>query len=341
MNTLRKLWKPRYLVWIVALPFLWWTLRQIPVGDIWSTLSALTLGQLLFLAGINLVILLLFTSRWWLILVSLGYRLPFISLIAYRLAGFGISYFTPGPQFGGEPLQVHLTRERHAVPAPSALAAVSMDKILELLSNFSFILLGVWVVLRSRVAQVDLSLPLVVPAAVLFLLPATYLTAIWFGWQPLTRLSRQLPVRLAAHPSSQRAVRVLALAEEHMTSFCRHSPKTLLQIMLITGLTWLLVIFEYWLSLHFLGYDLEGYQIISLLTAARIAFMLPSPGGLGTLEASQVLMFEVLGFNPALGISISLLVRGRDLLLGGIGLWISALLVQRVPVNSLPSQAGD
>jgi uncharacterized membrane protein YbhN (UPF0104 family) len=81
--------------------------------------------------------------------------------------------------------------------------------------------------------------------------------------------------------------------------------------------------------------------VISLLTAARVAFMLPSPGGLGTLEASQVLMFEALGFNPALGISISLLVRGRDLLLGGIGLWISALLLQRVPVNSLPSQAGD
>jgi uncharacterized membrane protein YbhN (UPF0104 family) len=77
------------------------------------------------------------------------------------------------------------------------------------------------------------------------------------------------------------------------------------------------------------------------LTAARIAFMLPSPGGLGTLEASQVLMFEVLGFNPALGISISLLVRGRDLLLGGLGLWMSTILVQRMPVNSLPSQAGD
>jgi hypothetical protein len=341
MNTLRKLWKPRYLVWIVALPFLWWALRQIPVGDIWSTLSALTLGQLLVLAGINLVVLLLFTSRWWLILRSLGYRLPFISLIAYRLAGFGISYFTPGPQIGGEPLQVHLTRERHAIPAPTAVAAVSMDKILELLSNFSFILLGVWVILRSRVAQVDLSLPLVVPAAVLFVLPAAYLTAIWFDQQPLTRLIRQLPARLAWHPVAQKTSRLLALAEERMTGFCRHSPKAFFQIILLSALTWLLVIFEYWLSLYFLGYTLEAYQVISLLTAARVAFMLPSPGGLGTLEASQVLMFEALGFNPALGISISLLVRGRDLLLGGIGLWISALLLQRVPVNSLPSQAGD
>jgi hypothetical protein len=318
-----------------------WALRQIPAGDIWSTLSALTLGQLLILAGINLIVLLLFTSRWWLILRSLGYRLPFISLLAYRLAGFGISYFTPGPQFGGEPLQVHLTRERHAVPAHTALAGVSMDKIMELLSNFSFILLGVWVVLRSRVAQVDLSLPLILPAAVLFALPAIYLIALWSGWQPLTVLTRQLPARLTRRPAVQNTSRVLALAEERMTDFCRHSPKAFLQIILLSALTWLIVIFEYWLSLRFLGYNLEAYQVISLLTAARIAFMLPSPGGLGTLEASQVLMFEALGFNPALGISISLLVRGRDLLLGGIGLWLSALLLQRIPVNSLPSQAGD
>jgi hypothetical protein len=341
MNTLSKLWKPRYVVWVVALPFLWLALRNVPAGDIWSTLSVLTVGQLLALAGINTIILLLFTSRWWLILRALGYRLPFLSLILYRLAGFGISYFTPGPQFGGEPLQVHLTRERHGVPAPAALAAVSMDKTLELLANFTFILVGIGVILRSRIALLDFSLPLILPAAMLFALPVAYLTAIWIGWQPLTWLTRQLPARLAAHPSSQKAIRVLALAEERMTSFCRHTPKALLQISLLSGLTWILVIFEYWLSLHFLGYNLEGYQIISLLTAARIAFMLPSPGGLGTLEASQVLMFEALGFNPALGISISLLVRGRDLLLGSLGLWVSAILSRRMPVNSLPSQAGD
>lgn len=341
MSIWKKLCKPRAWVWIVALPFLFWALRQVPAGEIYATLSALTVWQVLVLAAINAAVLLLFSSRWWIILVALGYRLPVLSLISYRLAGFGISYFTPGPQFGGEPLQIHLTRERHGVPAPVALAAVSMDKILEMLSNFTFILLGVWVVLRSRVSIIDFSLPVIVPAAVLFILPAAYLGALWLGWQPLTRLSNHVPARLVAHPSMQKTLRMLAVTEERMTAFCRHNPKILLLVALFSALTWLLVIFEYWLSLRFLGFDLQGYQIISLLTAARIAFMLPSPGGLGTLEASQVLMMQALGLSPALGISISLLVRGRDLLLGGLGLWISAALVQRAPVNSLPSQAGD
>jgi len=50
---------------------------------------------------------------------------------------------------------------------------------------------------------------------------------------------------------------------------------------------------------------------------------------------------QALGFNPALGITVSLLVRARDLLLAGFGLWLGAYLTQRKPVYPLPSQAGD
>jgi hypothetical protein len=45
------------------------------------------------------------------------------------------------------------------------------------------------------------------------------------------------------------------------------------------------------------------------------------PAGIGALEASQALAFSTMGLNPALGISASLLIRGRDVILGAIGLW--------------------
>jgi len=101
------------------------------------------------------------------------------------------------------------------------------------------------------------------------------------------------------------------------------------------------VIAEYWLTLVFLGQSLGAYQIISLLAAARIAFLLPSPGGLGTLEASQVLMMQAFGLNPALGIGVSLLIRGRDLALASLGLWLGAYFSRRQAPIILPSQAGD
>ena len=48
---------------------------------------------------------------------------------------------------------------------------------------------------------------------------------------------------------------------------------------------------------------------------------MPLPGGLGTVEAAQMLALTQLGFDPAIGLSASLLIRGRDVLLGLAGLW--------------------
>ena len=81
------------------------------------------------------------------------------------------------------------------------------------------------------------------------------------------------------------------------------------------------MILEFYSMAVFLGVPLTFFQLIALLTAARLAFLLPLPGGLGTLEASQVWALSLMGFSPAAGIGLSLLIRLRDVLLGLLGLW--------------------
>ena len=93
------------------------------------------------------------------------------------------------------------------------------------------------------------------------------------------------------------------------------------------------MIAEYSLALRVLGIQLEPAQVIIALTAARIAFLLPIPAGLGALEAGQVAAMQMLGVEPALGISISLLIRARDLSLGVLGLWLGGLLTRLGPLN--------
>ena len=129
--------KPRprlsWLWWLLlglALALLAWALRSVPLSDIAGVLRQLTGPQILILLLVNSGIVLLIGLRWWLLLRALGHRLPYIATTRYRLAAFAVSYFTPGPHFGGEPLQVLLVRQRHGVPAPAALAAVGMYKLL-------------------------------------------------------------------------------------------------------------------------------------------------------------------------------------------------------------------
>ena len=104
----------------------------------------------------------------------------------------------------------------------------------------------------------------------------------------------------------------------------------------------LLMLGEYMLSLRFLGARVDPLQAVIALTAARLAFLTPLPGGLGALEASQVLALGALGFSPALGISVSLLIRGRDIAFGLIGLWGGAILTRQTsPFRKQHSQFGQ
>lgn len=311
------------LPWLAAALLLALVLRSVSLGQVWSALHHLESGELVILLLVNGMVLLTLNGRWWLILRGQGYDLPFLTLLAHRLAAFGISYFTPGPHFGGEPVQVLLVEQSHGVPRTTAVAAVSLDKTLELLVNFTFLTLGVLVVLQSQLLGMLVGWEAAVLAGSLLLLPLLLLGLMWRGKRPFSALlagAEWLWPRLGG-PAWRRLRRGVRESERQMTAFCRKRPWVLGQAFIVSVLSWLALLAEYWLLLRFLGVVLTPLQVVAMLTAARIAILLPLPGGLGTLEASQVLMLSLLGFPAAAGISVTLVIRMRDVLLGSLGLW--------------------
>jgi uncharacterized protein (TIRG00374 family) len=113
----------------------------------------------------------------------------------------------------------------------------------------------------------------------------------------------------------------ITVSEAQFTHFCRHHPHALAAAFFASLLGWLSLMAEFWLMLSVLDIDVSFTQMIVLLTAARVAILLPLPGGLGTLEASQVFAFTAFGFEPASALSFTLLIRARDILLASLGLW--------------------
>jgi len=51
---------------------------------------------------------------------------------------------------------------------------------------------------------------------------------------------------------------------------------------------------------------------------------------LGALEASQVYTLSSMGYAPAIGISVSLLIRARDLMNAGLGLLLAGKLIRHI-----------
>ena len=326
------------LLWLLVPVLVIWSVRDAPLADILRALSSLSVAKILLLAALNTIILLLVSGRWWLILRAQGHTIRYLSVAAYRLVAFGISYFTPGPQFGGEPAQVYYMRNRHGISTSSALASVSLDKILELLANFGFLLVGIFAALGSGLLVELAPIQAVAWMAGPFILLLTYTLAIWKGKSPLASLLTRLPQRRGA---ILRLTRATALAEEQISQFCQRKPLVVLGASVLSIVIWGVMTLEYWLALRFLGIQVDLLQAVAALTAARIAFLFPLPGGLGALEASQILAMEALGLNPALGLSISLLIRGRDITLGGLGILLGGIMTRRRARVVVPNQATE
>jgi len=324
---MKKKWLLRIGPWLVALLLLAWVLPAVSLADTWAAIQQLRWHQVLLLVVINVLILALLNSRWWIILRGHGQRISFFSLLGYRLATFGVSYFTPGPHMGGEPLQVLLVEKEHGTPRATAIAALSLDKSLELLVNFAFLLAGVIIIFKQRTMGGAVPIEAIWFAAVLLILPSAYLLAVWAGRAPLAWLTATA-IRLpfwsrfpSWHARLQQAQLTVHASEKQTTRFCRRAPLALVLAFLVSIIGWLLMIGEFWLMVSFLGTPLTLLQLITALTAARIAILLLLPGGLGVLEASQALAFGAMGLSPAIGISASLLIRLRDVIVGAAGLW--------------------
>jgi uncharacterized membrane protein YbhN (UPF0104 family) len=86
---------------------------------------------------------------------------------------------------------------------------------------------------------------------------------------------------------------------------------------------------EFALIVKFLDIQLSSSQIIAAWTAGWLSLLVPLPGGLGALEASEVFALGIFGVPAALAIGVTLVMRGRDLLIGGLGLLLASRALEK------------
>lgn len=312
---MRSLWFP------VLAALLYFALRNAPLLEIWQTLKQLTFQQIAIVLFLNALVITLMTARWWIIVRAENPSVPFIPLIGYRLSVFGLSYFTPGPQVGGEPLQVIYLQKNHGLSFARATSAVIMDKLLEFLANFILIGVGAWAIVRVGLISgtgIRLNLSLIA-LAILLTWPVVHIILLYNRIMPISRILLRQPFIRKDHSG----IRLIIVSERMVSVFCRKHVRAMMIAVVVSLLSLLGIALEYYLMVSFLGMSINIVQIFAALTAMQVAFLMPLPGGLGALEASQVFALGAFGQPASAAISLTLLMRGRDILNGGIGLLLA------------------
>jgi uncharacterized protein (TIRG00374 family) len=306
---------------------LYFALRNVPLHEIWSTVGQLQLWQVATLLGLNLFIYALITLRWWVILRAENKHIAYFPLLLVRIAVFGVSYFTLGPHVGGEPLQVFYLQRKYELTFTHATASVIMDKLLELLANFFLLAIGLTAILQAGILSENgnsswLSL---IGLVILCLWPPIHIILLYKRKYPVSAFLRRLPLI----KKDSKPVRFIAASERLAGTFCRRHLLSLLSATAISLCAGVGMVSEFALIVNFLDIRLHFWQTVAAWTAGWLALLAPLPGGLGALEASEVFALGAFGVSAALAIGVTLVMRGRDIFIGGVGLILASRVIKK------------
>jgi len=246
-------------------------------------------------------------------------RVPFLRLMAARVAGEAVNVMTAVAPVGGDAIKVWFLGSH--VPYRESVASVIVAKTTITLSQTLFLLLGVAVALA-------LSVDARLVAAMFWLLLVELVGAGGFLFVQVTGLLGRGARRLARF-GKLKAIASAENLDQTLQSFYRRQWRRFSLSMGFHLLGWLMGVLETWLFLQVLHVPASlatAVVIETLGSAVRFAtfFM---PGSLGALEGANAAAFAALGFGAQAGLAFSLLRRLRQVV--WIGLGVLVLLVAR------------
>ena len=305
-------------VWLVGCSLVFFTVRELPLAGMLERLGEISPLRLVGLLAINSLILFLSVKRWQILAQAFDIQLSLAHLFKVRQAGNTISFVTPGPQFGGEPLQLYWLRQSHEIPMDISLAILGADRFMEIFINLSILLLSVIFIFYTDI-EVNLSktflfifltVSILTMLLVLFLRQPEWLENIFKSL--FSRFTHTVSNSNESQNASSSWGRILTKIEKNKS-------KVILAAT-IALLGWIALLFELLMMMEALGVSSNFYEVIFVMLGIRIALLMPIPGGVGTIEASLFWSFEILGLTLAGAGGLIALNRLRDVIVLFIGI---------------------
>ena len=305
------------LIWFTAGVLIILTILELPIGDMLPRIDAISNSVWTTLFLVNLVILFLAVKRWQIISQIFGVEISFARLFIIRQAGSTFSFVTPGPQFGGEPLQALWLNRGQGVPLDNTIASIGADRFIEIFINFSFLFLGILLVIQGNIEADLSSAGFFVSLSLICLI--TLLSLLFYKHRfivsSLFSLYRLVFQKTSDKGQEQRITTSISVIFSRI-----EKEKLKVSFAIVIGaFGWLALIFELYLMMRALNLTPDLYEIVFVMLGIRIALLMPIPGGVGTIETSLIWSFGILGLSLVGAAGVIALNRIRDLIILALG----------------------
>ena len=305
------------LIWCTAGVLLILTVLELPIGDMLQRIHAISISAWTTLFLVNLVILFLAVKRWQILSQLFDVEISFAHLFVIRQAGSTFSFVTPGPQFGGEPLQAYWLNRDQGVPLDNTIALIGADRFIEIFINFSFLFFSILLVTQGNI-KADLSNAVFFVSLSLISL-ITLLSLLFYKHRFIVNTLFSLYGLVFRKTPDKDQEQLIVTSISAVFSKIEKEKLRVSFAIVIGAFGWLALIFELYLMMSALNLTPDLYQIVFIMLGIRIALLMPIPGGVGTIETSVVWSFGVLGLSVVGAAGVIALNRIRDLIILALG----------------------
>ena len=293
-----------------------WVLKSVGWQEIKRAFLIFTLWQGIAILIFTFGKILTATWKWKVILISEGIDLPFLNLLNIYLSGFSIMYFLPAAFLGGEIFQSYVLKSKHSIPWSKGMASSISDQILDWTTNLVVIFFGM-IFFILKIAFLPKKIALI--SFVLFPLALFGIFYFYFKAFKKESIIEFLFRRFSRNFKNSEAFET----EKEVFNFFNFKKISFWKGVSLAFFEEVFLLLRIWFLVNFFGQNINFLSTLSILAFSYLALMIPIPAVLGIHEGVQAFAFDALKLGVGLGTAFALVIRGADLILALIGIFIS------------------
>lgn len=302
------------LSFCIGLALFIWILRTVGWQEIKNSFLVFSGFQGMLILFLTFLTALIGTWKLREILKSQGAEVPFRNVWRAYLAGFSIRFLMPIIVVGAELFQGYAFKKENSVPWSQGMAAIIIDRILELTVNLAVVFSG-GLFFFSIIGLSSLKLIMISGGLFSFFLVGIcffYFKA--FKKESILKIfSKLLNNKLGGQPAE---------IEKEIFAFFKLRNRIKWKIFSLNFLKAGVMLLRTWLLLAFLDRSASFLPALAVLGFTYLAVMIPIPTALGSHEVIQTFAFSPLGLKAATATAFTMIIRGAELIVALFGIII-------------------
>jgi glycosyltransferase 2 family protein len=317
----------KLLFWFMGFSLLFWAIKSTDLPSVGSLLSKLGSGVFVILS-VYIVINLMDSIAWrYALKPDEANGVKIWSLWKIRQIGEALNLATPFGKVGGEPAKAQLLKETYSLNYKQGVSSLIVTRTTNLIGLVFFLAWGAVLIWNSDTISGQFKTTCEWALAIFTALIFLFLFLQIFG--VLEKLAKRIGKLSFIGDKAKSIIKETETLSHNIADYYKSYGGRFVWSIWYSFVGWVLGILELYFAMHFLGFSLSFSDLWIIEALAQLikvgSFFIPL--SIGAMETGLILIFTSMGMTPDLGLTLSIVLRIKELAWIALGLALSGKLV--------------